>query len=581
MKTARQASVNGLMIDRRAHQPRLVLTLWQLILGSSLLVTATEGCQQVDSATSSLGNTVSIAPQELVVAPHGKWSNDEIPICIVNRGNTGVADIAALARAAVIREFEAKTVLTFNGWDQDCSQVPSSTLSIRLEVTTGSITCGDTNPRYIGCSSVGPTTATLPNSNGATVIVKVDSYASNSWTNAQTTEFQDRIIHELLHGIGSFHEHARLDSTAAESCRKLYDVETDTRTSSSGAAYIGSYDPQSVSNYCSSRQATLTSTDVEGVNALYSGRWVSAVNSVPVNAVPGGTIAGNATYVCRTVVAGGGQYNDHVGKLYNDSGRWSCFIGNGGTEQRLDTYEVLTGGTSHRYYWSGSTSSIPLPSNSVLGGGVVGVGPIYVCRATQSSNTHPGKLVNISGAWSCFIGNGGVEQQFDTYEVLRRDTSARWVSADGTLPAGSIPSGVIAGTTTYPCQIREMGGGTMNTHTGKLYPLGGTWICYIGNGGTEQAFTSYRALVGESNQFTWSSMTSASQLPADSVFGGWVIGVGDCYVCRATLAGNQHPGKLCVVSGGWSCLIGNGGSEQKYDNYEVMRSTKTLIPVSY
>ena len=340
-------------------------------------------------------DNVAANKSELVVHQHAVWPTNRIPVCVVNRSaaDAGVdaAAVSEVARQVVVREFEAKTVLSFDGWDTECTTtVGNPTPMIRMEFTTGTITCGTTDPKWIGCSMVGPTTSTLRNTHGATLIVKVPSTRPSQWTAAQTTSFQDTILHELLHGIGAGHEHARMDSTAAQDCRAQYSSNEQTYNNSD-TVYIGSYDPNSVSNYCSPRNGVFTNTDVAGINALYSGRWVRVLSGVPTNAVPAGNIVGKPTYVCRAEANGGGQINSHPGKLYQNGSTWTCYIGNGGREEGYTTgYEVLVGAPDRRHFWRPMTSAQSLGSDVVLGGGVVDTGPAYVCRANQSGNLHAG-----------------------------------------------------------------------------------------------------------------------------------------------------------------------------------------------
>jgi hypothetical protein len=492
--------------------------------------------------------------------------------------------MAEVVRQGVVRELEAKTVLSLDGWDTDCSSVSSSVPTIRLEFTTGSITCGGkTDPGYIGCSFIGPTTSTLPNTNGATIVVKVPTTAPTSWSASQITYVQDTTLHEILHGIGAGHEHARMDSTAAEQCRSAYNT-TENDYNSSNSVYIGGYDANSVSNYCSARTGVLTATDVDGVNALYSGRWVGATNSVLTNAIPAGTIVGANTYVCRANNAGGGQANSHPGKLYKNGNTWTCYIGNGGTEQGYTTYEVLVGSSERRHFWRAMTSADALGNDVVLGGGIVDSGPAYVCRASNygggSWNLHAGKLIYNAGRWSCFIGNGGVEQRYESYDVLARDLSSRWISVANTVPANAIEGGTILGQPSYICQARVAGSTQVNTHIGKVYPVNGVWKCFIGNGGVEQAFDNYRVLIGNAAAQNWTATTS-SVAQSNHIYGGNVEDTGNCYVCRVHHSGrgydNTHVGKACKYGGLWSCFIGNGGIEQRYESYEIMQSTKPVI----
>ncbi len=144
--------------------------------------------------------------------------------------------------------------------------------------------------------------------------------------------------------------------------------------------------------------------------------WVPGPNP-PRNAIVGGHISDtpNPVYICRASHSG----NLHAGKAAFYNGRWSCFIGNGGAEQKFDSFEILTG-DSAAFSWSGNLTN-RIPDNAVVGGHISDTpNPVYICRASHSGNLHPGKAAFYSGRWACYIGNGGAEQKFESYEVLQK-----------------------------------------------------------------------------------------------------------------------------------------------------------------
>lgn len=162
---------------------------------------------------------------------------------------------------------------------------------------------------------------------------------------------------------------------------------------------------------------------------LFPGNWIdwrSARGGVPSGAIEAGHVIGSGTcYPCSAQHNGGGAWNTHPGKLCQSNGLWSCFIGNGGVEQRYEDYKVLTGKASD-FTWVSGGSASPQPSHRVWGGWVVDSGDCYLCRAWHFGggawNLHPGKQCLYRGRWSCFIGNGGVEQQYESYDVLTSTT---------------------------------------------------------------------------------------------------------------------------------------------------------------
>jgi hypothetical protein len=156
-----------------------------------------------------------------------------------------------------------------------------------------------------------------------------------------------------------------------------------------------------------------------------------------------------------------------------------------------------------------------------------------------------------------------------------------WTSTQAGPPSNAVAAGhVIDSGTCYPCSAKHYGGGAWNTHPGKLCQSTGRFSCFIGNGGVEQRYETYKVLTGNPLEFGWVSTTSANALPSNALWGGWVVDSGDCYVCRAWHYGggawNLHPGKLCNYGGRYSCFIGNGGVEQRYENYDVM--TRLPLP---
>jgi hypothetical protein len=138
----------------------------------------------------------------------------------------------------------------------------------------------------------------------------------------------------------------------------------------------------------------------------------------PDNAVVGGHISDTAFPVCIGRIYERG--NVHVGKVAFYNGRWSCFIGNGGIEQRYEQYQILVqkSDSYDTFSWS------PLVNNQMLDNALAAghisdtPHPVYIGRIYERDNVHVGKVAFYNGRWSCFIGNGGIEQRYETYQLL-------------------------------------------------------------------------------------------------------------------------------------------------------------------
>jgi hypothetical protein len=147
------------------------------------------------------------------------------------------------------------------------------------------------------------------------------------------------------------------------------------------------------------------------------------------------------------------------------------------------------------YYWQTNVKN-KLPRAAISAGSISDSPyPVYICRAKTNGNLHPGKLAYYNNRWSCFIGNGGVEERYETYDVLIAygTTAFSWEYAVGDVPAYTMPGGQISDTpyTVYVCDVNLDG----NDHPGKLAYYDDRWSCFIGNGGEEQRYDEYYALV--------------------------------------------------------------------------------------
>ena len=145
------------------------------------------------------------------------------------------------------------------------------------------------------------------------------------------------------------------------------------------------------------------------------GQWVNGPIP-PNNAILGGHISDTPypVYIGRIYE----RNNVHVGKVAFYNGRWSCFIGNGGVEQRYDQFEIFVQKRHRRFGWSNTVSNEML-NNAVVGGHISDTPyPVYIGRIYERNNVHVGKVAFYNGRWSCFIGNGGVEQRYESYQIL-------------------------------------------------------------------------------------------------------------------------------------------------------------------
>lgn len=129
-----------------------------------------------------------------------------------------------------------------------------------------------------------------------------------------------------------------------------------------------------------------------------------------------------------------------------------------------------------------------LPSNAVIGG-VETLRSLAVCRANHRGAMHSGKVV----ANACNIGWGGKELILEDYEILinKGVVELDWLKTDGALPDHAIQAGKERGGPIYVGRAHYEGG----THPGKVFKVGGNYICNISWGGKELTLNTFEVLV--------------------------------------------------------------------------------------
>ena len=148
----------------------------------------------------------------------------------------------------------------------------------------------------------------------------------------------------------------------------------------------------------------------------------------------------------------------------------------------------LCNSTSAQLEWVKYTGETP--DNAVIGG-VENHIELPVCRGDFNGAKHPGKLF----ANHCNIGYGGAEKMLTDFEVLVNHgvVELDWLKSNGTetLPDNAILAGTEGGIPLYVGRAHHENG----THPGKIFKVGGNYICNIGYGTLEVVSESFEVLV--------------------------------------------------------------------------------------
>jgi Metallo-peptidase family M12B Reprolysin-like/IPT/TIG domain len=126
------------------------------------------------------------------------------------------------------------------------------------------------------------------------------------------------LLHEFGHAVGLHHEHERRDASNCD--------DGDVGSGNSESVTIGSYDPQSVMNYCAIREEPVfTSGDIQGINHLFPGDDSGGGDppTTPPSNIPTlGSIAPGSVQVgsrARTLTVNGANFNANTRIMVEDT----------------------------------------------------------------------------------------------------------------------------------------------------------------------------------------------------------------------------------------------------------------------
>ena len=180
-------------------------------------------------------------------------------------------------------------------------------------------------------------------------------------------------------------------------------------------------------------------------------------------------------YSCRASYLTGVQAGEVA------AGDRGCRFGFGGRQVTVQKYQVLW--DAPWMTWVPGTIS-QLPQDAVVGGSEGGE-RFYICRGSDATGVHPGKIKQSSPG--CAFASDGAEVVTRRFSVL----VPRWVAGNaGTLPVSALPVGVEKQDPLYLCRSQARD----SMQIGKMMERFAA--CHIGMMGKEGTSASYEILSG-------------------------------------------------------------------------------------